>query len=150
MGAQELSVLIVDDSEDDARLAVCMLEDAEYEVRSLRVQSDQEMADAIGRRHWDLVLCENLVRGFDLIDALGVLDSGGLHLPVIAVSGARGRMRQRPPFAPAPVTSSARSTSVAWPRWCAPSCSPRSSDGLSGSRRSSSGARSRTHRSAAH
>ena len=90
MGARELSVLIVDDSERDARLAVSMLEDAEYQVRSVRVQSELDMADAIGRGHWDLVLCENLVRGFDLVDALDVLDSAGLHPPVIAVSGANG------------------------------------------------------------
>jgi PAS domain S-box-containing protein len=79
-----LSVLIVDDSAEDARLLVRHLEQAGHEVRHERVATAEALAAALQRGGWDLVLCDERLAGA----ALTVLQKSGFDLPFIVVSGA--------------------------------------------------------------
>ena len=88
MGAGALSVLIVEDSQDDAQLAVLVLEDAEYEVSWQRVEGPAEMAEALARKRWDLVLSDHVIPGFDAFGVLSVLADSGSQAPMLVVSGA--------------------------------------------------------------
>ncbi len=88
--ADQLSALIVEDSPDDAQLAVMMLEDAEYEVRWRRVEDAAQLARALAEQEWDVVLCDHVMPGFDSFAALGVLAASPSRAPLIVVSGAIG------------------------------------------------------------
>ena len=86
-----LSVLIVEDSEDDARLNVSVLEASAYSVHWQRVQDGDEMATALAQTRWDLVLCDHALPRFDSFEALRVLaTSRTADIPMIIVSGAIG------------------------------------------------------------
>ena len=74
-GTRTLSLLIVEDSEDDALLDVIALEDAGYNVNWRRVDDAQRFAAALGERHWDLVLCDHALPRFDSFGALRVLSA---------------------------------------------------------------------------
>ncbi len=87
---EPLSVLIVEDSQDDAQLAVMMLEDAGYEVRWQRVQEAEEMELALSHGTWDVVLCDHVMPLFDSFAALGALSRSACRAPLILVSGAIG------------------------------------------------------------
>lgn len=88
---RRLSILIVEDSEDDARLNVTVLEASAYSVRWQRVQDRDEMAHALAQTRWDVVLCDHALPRFDSFEALRVLaTSRAADIPMIIVSGAIG------------------------------------------------------------
>lgn len=89
--ARRLSVLIVEDVEDDAALDVLVLEDAGYKIRWKRVQDASEMRSALHERSWDLVLCDHALPRFSSLAALRTLKTAhALGTPMIVVSGAIG------------------------------------------------------------
>jgi CheY-like chemotaxis protein len=90
---QELAVLFVEDSESDAALATRALEHAGYAVLSRRVQDPDAMAVALGEGHWDVVLCDHVLPGFDSLAALEIVAASGSDTPLIVVSGAVGEER---------------------------------------------------------
>jgi diguanylate cyclase (GGDEF)-like protein/PAS domain S-box-containing protein len=85
-----LSVLIVEDSNDDARLEALALEESGYRVRWQRVENAAGMTTALKDGSWDLVLCDHKMPRFDSSRALAVLDASGLAIPLILVSGEVG------------------------------------------------------------
>jgi PAS domain S-box-containing protein len=85
-----LSVLIVEDSEDDASLLVRELERAGYEVSWERVDTAGAMRSALEGRSWDLVVADYAMPRFSGPAALAVLQDVGLDLPFIIVSGSVG------------------------------------------------------------
>lgn len=88
---RRLRVLIVEDSQDDARLNVLALEEYGYDVRWERVQERDEMARAIAQTRWDLVLCDHALPRFDSFAALQTLaTSRDPDIPMVIVSGAIG------------------------------------------------------------
>ncbi len=88
---RRLSVLVVEDVEDDALLDVMVLEDAGYKVHWKRVQDAIEMADALHERRWDLVLCDHALPRFSSVAALRTLkEADAADTPMIVVSGAIG------------------------------------------------------------
>jgi PAS domain S-box-containing protein len=90
MTVRELTVLIVEDSEDDAMLAAAALERADHQVRWRRVDGAGQMARALEEEHWDVVLCDHVLPQFDSVAALGVLAASACAAPLIVVSGAIG------------------------------------------------------------
>ena len=82
-----ISVLIVEDSVNDAELMVRQLQRDGFEVRYERVESAAEMAAALKRREWDLVLSDYRLPGFDAGAALALLLNSGIDIPFIVVSG---------------------------------------------------------------
>lgn len=85
-----LRILIVEDSEDDALLLLRHLAHAGYDPVSLRVETADHMAAALGRQEWDLVISDFTMPQFDATEALCLLQDTGRDLPFIIVSGSIG------------------------------------------------------------
>ncbi len=87
---KRIKVLIVEDSEDDARLMVMELEKAGYEVEFRRVESGAEVARALESEEWDAVLSDYSLPGFNGREAMKILRERDEDLPFIVVSGTIG------------------------------------------------------------
>jgi PAS domain S-box-containing protein len=85
-----LRVLVVEDSEDDARLAMLMLRRGGFEPRWRRVQDPVSLREALRESAWDAVLSDFRLPRFSGVDALGVFREAGLDVPFIFVSGTIG------------------------------------------------------------
>ena len=85
--ADPLRVLIVEDSEDDARLLHRKLQLAGYDVASERVDSAAAMRAALAGGHWDLILCDYVMPGFGGPEALAIAQESAPDVPLIVVSG---------------------------------------------------------------
>jgi len=88
--ATPLQALIVEDSEDDAKLIVREIRRGDYDVEWERVQSRTAMQDALARRSWDVIICDHSLPQFNSLNALEVLHESGLDLPFIIASGSIG------------------------------------------------------------
>lgn len=87
---QELRVLLVEDSEDDALLVTRALKKGGYIVRGERVYSAAAMGEALSQKEWDLVISDHIMPSFSAPEALEILKGSGLDLPFIIVSGNIG------------------------------------------------------------
>jgi signal transduction histidine kinase len=88
---QRLFVLIVEDSEPDTALLVRQLEFiGGYEVYHERVETADDMRQALQRRSWDVILSDYKMPQFSAPLALEVLKESGLDLPFIVISGSIG------------------------------------------------------------
>ncbi|HKK08222.1 MAG TPA: EAL domain-containing protein [Gemmatimonadota bacterium] len=85
-----LRLLIVDDSEDDARLLERHLVRADFDVSSQRVDSRTDLVGALDRAEWDIVLGDFSMPGFSGLEALSVVRARSADLPFIIVSGTIG------------------------------------------------------------
>lgn len=85
-----LSVLIVEDSADDAMLLLRELKRSGFEPTSERVDTEAAMAAALARRSWDVITCDFTMPTFDGMAALRLLHESGLDTPLIIVSGTIG------------------------------------------------------------
>jgi signal transduction histidine kinase len=83
-------VLIVEDSEDDARLILRELERGGYAPEPLRVDSAHAMEQALTSGEWDVIVCDFALPGFSGASALELVKRRGLDIPFIIVSGAIG------------------------------------------------------------
>jgi len=85
-----LSVLIVEDSEDDALLVVRELRRGCYEVVFERVDTAEAMSEALEKKTWDVIISDYVIPRFGGLEALRLLHRSGLDLPFIIVSGKIG------------------------------------------------------------
>jgi len=85
-----LRALLVEDMEDDALLLIEALRRDGYEPEFERVQTAVTMRAALGRKNWDIVLCDYIMPGFDAPAALRIAQEYNPELPVIVVSGTVG------------------------------------------------------------
>jgi len=82
-----LRVLLVEDSELDAKLIVRQLTNAGYEVESRRVDTEKEFREALNAATWDIAICDHTLPQFNAPTALSLLKDSGLEIPFIVVSG---------------------------------------------------------------
>ncbi len=82
-----LSVLIVEDSASDAELTVRQLRHAGFDVMHQRIETAEEMAAALKKQAWDVVLSDFRLPNFDAAAALATLRASGLDIPFIVISG---------------------------------------------------------------
>ena len=85
-----IRVLIVEDSENDALLAVRALWRGGFEPAFERVDTAEAMAAALTANVWDLVISDYHMPHFSGNSALWVLKQSGLDIPFIIVSGTVG------------------------------------------------------------
>jgi len=88
--SQPLKLLIVEDSDSDARLVVRTLRQGGYEPRWRRVEDAAGLQAALAGEDWELVISDYAMPTFDGLTALKVVQDSGRDLPVILVSGNIG------------------------------------------------------------
>jgi DNA-binding NtrC family response regulator len=89
MGAP-LSVLLIEDSEDDALMILRELKRAGYEVDSKRVDTADALTACIAERQWDLLVSDFSMPRFSGTEALKVVRPAGSDAPFIFISGTMG------------------------------------------------------------
>jgi PAS domain S-box-containing protein len=87
---EAIRVLVVEDSEDDAKLAMLMLRRGGFEPTYKRVQDAESLRAAIADERWDAVLSDFRLPHFSGVDALKIFRTSGLDIPFIFVSGTIG------------------------------------------------------------
>jgi response regulator RpfG family c-di-GMP phosphodiesterase len=85
-----LRLLIIEDSEDDARLLLREILRGGYEVESERVETADAMQSALTHQQWDLIICDFSLPRFSAPKALELLKQSGIDLPFIIASGTVG------------------------------------------------------------
>ncbi|MEW5765712.1 MAG: response regulator, partial [Acidobacteriota bacterium] len=90
---EPLSVLIVEDSEDDALLLVRYMERGGLCLRWERVETQAALREALVRGGWNLVISDYRLPAFDGLQALDILKDSGLDIPFLLVSGSIGEER---------------------------------------------------------
>jgi PAS domain S-box-containing protein len=85
-----LRVLIVEDSEADAKLVAHEIGRAGHAVEFERVDDAPAMRAALTRSRWDLVISDWSMPHFSALAALAILKEAGLDIPLIIVSGSIG------------------------------------------------------------
>jgi PAS domain S-box-containing protein len=88
--ATPLRILIVEDSEDDAKYLLRELEQNGFDPTFERVETSEAMAAALGDKPWDIVISDYIMPHFSGTNALKVLKDSGHDLPFIIVSGKIG------------------------------------------------------------
>ena len=86
----ELKVLMVEDSEDDALLLLRELRKGGLQPKIERVDSADGMQAALTRQDWDAVICDYVMPEFSGPAALKLMREKGIDLPFIVVSGKVG------------------------------------------------------------
>lgn len=85
-----LSLLLVEDSEDDAMLLLRALGQGGYDVAWLRVDAAADLSAALEDGKWDIVISDYVMPGFSGTDALALVKAKAPDLPFIIVSGVIG------------------------------------------------------------
>lgn len=85
---QPLQVLLIEDREEDAALIAHSLLAAGYEPTTVRVQTSQNLREALTVGTWDVILCDYELRDLTCEQALEILEASGHDIPLIALSGS--------------------------------------------------------------
>lgn len=85
-----IKVLIVEDSEDDAKLALRALHRGGFDPTHRRVQTAADLGVALAQERWDAVISDFSMPGFTGLDALRMFRAAGLDIPFILISGTIG------------------------------------------------------------
>jgi PAS domain S-box-containing protein len=85
-----LRILHLEDSPEDAELQYEFLKTEGFEVESIRVQNRQEFVSALEQGHFDIILADNSMPGFDGLSALAIAKEKAPSLPFVFVSGTLG------------------------------------------------------------
>jgi sigma-B regulation protein RsbU (phosphoserine phosphatase) len=85
-----IRVLVVEDSEFDARILIGTLKQGGYDPVWRRVESAGTMREALQNETWELVLSDYNLPEFSAPDALRLLQESGLDLPFVIISGGIG------------------------------------------------------------
>lgn len=87
---EPLTVLVVEDSEDDALLILRELRRSRFSLTWERVQTADELRNALLQQSWDVIISDYRLPGFDAGRALEIVQQSQLDIPFIVVSGTIG------------------------------------------------------------
>lgn len=87
MTNQHIRLLIVEDSEDDARLLYSELARTNSDITYARVDCAEDMRAALFDSEWDIVISDHSMPRFSSLDALDLLKECGKDIPFIIYSG---------------------------------------------------------------
>ena len=85
-----LSVLLVEDSPEDAEFIMREIRRGGYEPNFQRVENATQMSTALAEQVWDVVIADYNLPHFSAVHALTLLKETGFDLPFIIVSGNIG------------------------------------------------------------
>jgi len=85
-----LRVLIIEDSEFDARILVNTLRQGGYQPAFKRVDTAEALRSALGEERWDIILSDYNMPTFSAPQALEIVQESGLDLPFLIISGGIG------------------------------------------------------------
>ena len=88
--SNELHILLVEDSPDDAELVTQELLQAGLKLVLRRVDSAAALTEALARTTWDMVISDYNLPGFSGTEALQLLRAHSTYIPFIVVSGRIG------------------------------------------------------------
>lgn len=86
----EIRVLLIEDSEQDADLILRELRKGGYWPVHKRIETREELRDALAETTWDVILCDHALPKFNSAAALGIVRALDKDLPFIIVSGMIG------------------------------------------------------------
>lgn len=85
-----VSILLVEDSQADAKLVIGALRQADYEPKVEIVQTASEMEKALRQGGWDFILSDWVLPEFSGLEALQMHQKSGTKIPIVIVSGRIG------------------------------------------------------------
>jgi diguanylate cyclase (GGDEF)-like protein len=85
-----LTLLLIEDSEDDALLVARTLTHAGYDIEATRVETAEALVQALESRDWDIAIADYTMPAFNGIRALALVRERAPDLPFIFVSGTIG------------------------------------------------------------
>lgn len=90
MAIEPLSILIIEDSEEDTELLVRLLRKNNYEPKYRQIWKEAALRTALEEAEWDLIISDFHMPGFSGIDALKIVREMEVDTPFIVVSGVVG------------------------------------------------------------
>ena len=88
--SNQLKLLLIEDSEDDALLLLRLLQRGGYDVDYEIVETAPAMLDALDRRAWDIIISDYALPQFSGMSALQLVQRKGYDIPFIIISGTIG------------------------------------------------------------
>jgi len=86
----KLHVLIIEDSELDSAVVLRTLRESGYELVDKRVDTPNDLQNALHERQWDCIISDFSLPGFSGISALKMVREKDSNVPFIFVSGTIG------------------------------------------------------------
>jgi len=90
MARESLSLLIIEDSEEDTSLLIHLLRKNKYEPAYKQVWREPALREALSDKNWDLIVSDFFMPGFSGMDALKIVKEMQPETPFIVVSGVVG------------------------------------------------------------
>lgn len=84
---KKLSVLVIEDSDQDCILLIEELKRNGFSPEYERIETRSEMEEMLEKRSWDLIVADYRLPRFNLKEVINVLNEQNLDLPLIIVSG---------------------------------------------------------------
>jgi PAS domain S-box-containing protein len=85
-----ISVLVIEDSEDDVLLVICELRKGGYNPVYEQVKTASAMKKALKEKEWDIILCDYSLPKLKYLSAIDLLKETNVDIPIIIVSGNIG------------------------------------------------------------
>jgi signal transduction histidine kinase len=90
MTTQRLRLLFVEDSDEDEVMLLKALQSSNFAISHTRVETLEEFSHALDVGHWDAIISDYVLPGFDGISAFSCVQQRGLDVPFLIVSGVIG------------------------------------------------------------
>lgn len=90
MSVKSISIMLAEDSEDDALLLIRFLRENGYDPDYVRVFSHGQCNDALDKKEYDLIIADYSMPQFTALNVLEIVRERGIDTPLIVVSGTMG------------------------------------------------------------